>query len=71
VLHLAQANRFTKALSVAHLLNVDKTSIYSHLATQCVRLTRKPDAVLCASIISILLHLTEYDIDPKIIPIGY
>ncbi|TFY70144.1 hypothetical protein EVG20_g2860 [Dentipellis fragilis] len=46
VLRLAQANRFTMALSTARILQVDMTDVFAHLTSQCLRLSRNPDAIL-------------------------
>ncbi|KAG6813445.1 hypothetical protein H0H92_010779 [Tricholoma furcatifolium] len=46
VLRLAQANRFTLAMTTAQSLHVDMMEIFSHLTGQCLRLTRNPDTVI-------------------------
>ncbi|KAG6861191.1 hypothetical protein C0995_002818 [Termitomyces sp. Mi166 len=46
VLRLAQANRFTLAMTTARSLSVDMTDLFNHLTTQCLRLSRNPDAVM-------------------------
>ncbi|KAJ6567297.1 hypothetical protein DFH09DRAFT_1156619 [Mycena vulgaris] len=46
VLRLAQANRFSLALATASSLKVDMTDLFAHLTTQCLRLSRNPDAVI-------------------------
>ncbi|KAJ7087255.1 nucleoporin Nup120/160-domain-containing protein [Mycena belliarum] len=46
VLRLAQANRFNAALATASSLKVDMTDLFAHLTTQCLRLSRNPDAVI-------------------------
>ncbi|RDB20540.1 hypothetical protein Hypma_012453 [Hypsizygus marmoreus] len=46
VLRLAQAHRFTLAMSTARSLKVDMTDLFSHLTGQCLRLSRNPDAVI-------------------------
>ncbi|KAJ7122853.1 nucleoporin Nup120/160-domain-containing protein [Mycena epipterygia] len=46
VLRLAQANRFSLAMSTASSLRVDMTDLFAHLTTQCLRLSRNPDAVI-------------------------
>ncbi|KAJ7781667.1 nucleoporin Nup120/160-domain-containing protein [Mycena metata] len=46
VLRLAQSNRFSLAMATASSLKVDMTDLFAHLTTQCLRLSRNPDAVI-------------------------
>ena len=46
VLRLAQANRFTLAMTTAQSLSVDMTDLFNHLTIQCLRLSRNPDTVM-------------------------
>ncbi|KAH9853874.1 nucleoporin Nup120/160-domain-containing protein [Lenzites betulinus] len=46
VLKLAQSNRFDTALATARSLDVDMTDLFGHLAGRCLRLSRRPDAVM-------------------------
>ncbi|KAF8227965.1 hypothetical protein L208DRAFT_1490549 [Tricholoma matsutake] len=46
VLKLAQANRFDFAMATARTLKVDMTDLFTHLTSQCLRLSRNPDAVI-------------------------
>ncbi|KAJ7672857.1 nucleoporin Nup120/160-domain-containing protein [Mycena rosella] len=46
VLRLAQANKFSLAMATASSLKVDMTDLFAHLTTQCLVLSRNPDAVI-------------------------
>ena len=46
VLKLTQANRFDLAIATARTLEVDMTDIFTHLTSQCLRLSRDADAVM-------------------------
>ncbi|KAJ6538958.1 nucleoporin Nup120/160-domain-containing protein [Mycena capillaripes] len=46
VLRLAQSNRFSLAMATARSLKVDMTDLFVHLTTQCLRLSRNPDAII-------------------------
>ncbi|KAJ7783415.1 hypothetical protein B0H14DRAFT_3585053 [Mycena olivaceomarginata] len=46
VLRLAQSNRFSLAMATASSLSVDMTNVFAHLTTQCLRLSRNPNAVI-------------------------
>ncbi|KAJ7162628.1 nucleoporin Nup120/160-domain-containing protein [Mycena crocata] len=46
VLRFAQSNRFSLAMATASSLKVDMTDLFAHLTTQCLRLSRNPDAVI-------------------------
>ncbi|KAK7061352.1 nucleoporin Nup120/160-domain-containing protein [Favolaschia claudopus] len=46
VLRFAQSNRFNLAMATASSLKVDMTDLFAHLTTQCLRLSRNPDAVI-------------------------
>ncbi|KAJ7929169.1 nucleoporin Nup120/160-domain-containing protein [Mycena leptocephala] len=46
VLRLAHSNRFSLAMATASSLKVDMTDLFAHLTTQCLRLSRNPDAVI-------------------------
>jgi len=46
VLRLAQSNRFSLAMATASSLKLDMTDLFAHLTTQCLRLSRNPDAVI-------------------------
>ncbi|KAJ7283368.1 nucleoporin Nup120/160-domain-containing protein [Mycena rebaudengoi] len=45
VLRLARSNRFNLAMATASSLEVDMTDLFAHLTTQCLRLSRNPDAI--------------------------
>ncbi|KAI0637706.1 nucleoporin Nup120/160-domain-containing protein [Trametes polyzona] len=46
VLRLAQANKFNTAMATARSLDVDMSDLFGHLTGRCLRLSRRPDAVL-------------------------
>ncbi|KAG0698850.1 nucleoporin Nup120/160-domain-containing protein [Suillus ampliporus] len=46
VLRLGQANQFDMAMATARSLDVDMSELFSTLTSQCLRLSRNPDAVL-------------------------
>ncbi|TFK56037.1 hypothetical protein OE88DRAFT_1652614 [Heliocybe sulcata] len=46
VMRLAQANRFTTAMSVARSLDVDMSDLFSLVTRQCLRLSYDPDMVI-------------------------
>lgn len=46
VSRLAHAKRFNTALATARSLDVDMSDLFAHLADQCLRLSRNPDAVM-------------------------
>ena len=45
VMRLAQLNRFNTAMSTARSLDVDMTELFVHLTTQCLKLSRHPNAI--------------------------
>jgi len=45
VMRLAQLNRFNTAMSTARSLDVDMTEHFIHPATQCLKLSRHPNAI--------------------------
>lgn len=46
VLSLSQANQFDTAIATAQSLKVDMTDLFSHLARQCLRLSRDPEMLM-------------------------
>ncbi|OJT13189.1 Nuclear pore complex protein Nup160 [Trametes pubescens] len=46
VLRLAQSNRFNTAMATARSLAVDMSDLFGHLTNRCLRLSRRPDAVM-------------------------
>jgi len=46
VLKLVQSNRFNTAMATARSLNVDMTDLFTHLTSQCMRISRNPDSVV-------------------------
>lgn len=46
VLRLAQSNRFNTAMATARSLAVDMSDLFGHLTSRCLRLSRRPDAVM-------------------------
>ncbi|KAJ3777455.1 nucleoporin Nup120/160-domain-containing protein [Lentinula raphanica] len=46
VMKMAQSNRFNMALATARSLEVDMSDLFTHLITQCLRLSHQPDLVL-------------------------
>ncbi|KIL68186.1 hypothetical protein M378DRAFT_72126 [Amanita muscaria Koide BX008] len=46
ILKLAQANRLNQAISHARNLKIDMTDLFTYLARECLRLSKKPDTLI-------------------------